>query len=121
MLDEQLGARAGPCAHVQPCVHDAVALSSREDVLTVARKTKGAANRDAVSECTRSRFFVTGPFARTAEWSSDALIAWAHAKEVGSAVTLCGLTTNSWVTLWNVPFKPGLHRRACPECRRRAR
>jgi hypothetical protein len=68
---------------------------------------------------TRARYFVTGPFARTPNWSTARLIGLVHAKEPGTAVTACGLPTSSWTTLWGVPFTLGALQGACPECRAR--
>lgn len=66
---------------------------------------------------TRPRYFVTGPFARTPEWSSARNVRWAHAKDVGQSTTLCGLSTLSWTTLWEVPFSARSLQAACPVCR----
>ena len=63
------------------------------------------------------RYFVTGPFSRTADWSSARNIHLAHAKEVGRSVTLCGLSSSSWVTLWETPFDQQRMRGACTVCR----
>jgi hypothetical protein len=73
-------------------------------------------SRHPVSQGTRSRYFVTGPYTRTPGWTSARLIGSAHAKEVGTNVTVCGLPTASWSTLWEVPFTLSNLRGACPEC-----
>lgn len=73
-----------------------------------------------VSEVTRSRYFATGPYTRTAVWATATFIAEVHAKEFGKAVTVCGLPAGvSWMTLWDVPFQPEQMHGACPFCRSR--
>lgn len=70
-----------------------------------------------VSQVTLAHYFVTGPFTRTGQWASRQYIRQAHAKEVGQVVTLCGLATSSWTTLWEVPFDAETLHGACPVCR----
>jgi hypothetical protein len=77
--------------------------------------TLGSENHP-VTATTRARFFVTGPFARTDAWSSARHMKCVHAKAVGSTVTVCGLATHSWTTLWEFPFKACRLQGACQTC-----
>jgi hypothetical protein len=79
--------------------------------------TLGSKEQHRVSPGTRTRFFVTGPFARTESWSSAALIGLVHAKELGTNATACGLQTGSWATRWDVAFVSGRLLGACARCR----
>lgn len=72
-----------------------------------------------VTPATRARYFVTGPFTRTAAWSSARLMHFVHAKEMGSLLTACGVSAGSWETLWDAPFFPQGLQAACPTCRTR--
>ena len=72
-----------------------------------------------VTPTTRARYFVTGPFTRTAAWSSARLMHFVHAKEMGSATTVCGVAATTWETLWDVPFSVQGLQAACPACRQR--
>jgi hypothetical protein len=82
-------------------------MSTAEDV----RRPAGRRARAVPAE-----YFVTGPFARTDAWSTARLIGATHAKQVGTAVTVCGLSATSWRTLWEVRFVPAKLRGACPAC-----
>jgi hypothetical protein len=62
---------------------------------------------------------VTGPFTRTAAWSSARLMHFVHAKEMGSSTTVCGVSAATWETLWDVPFSVQGLQAACPTCRLR--
>jgi hypothetical protein len=42
-----------------------------------------------------------------------------HAKEMGSATTVCGVSATTWETLWDVPFSVQALQAACPTCRLR--
>lgn len=72
-----------------------------------------------VTPATRARYFVTGPFTRTAAWSSARLMHFVHAKEMGSSTTACGASAVTWATLWDVPFSVQGLQAACPTCRLR--
>jgi hypothetical protein len=48
---------------------------------------------------------------RRTEWPSS----WAHAKQMGSDLTACGLNATSWPKLFNVAFPPP-RTEVCPEC-----
>ena len=72
-----------------------------------------------VTPTTRARYFVTGPFTRTAAWSSARLMHFVHAKEMGTASTVCGVAATTWETLWDVPFSVQGLQAACPRCRQR--
>ena len=78
--------------------------------------TLGSADHP-VTSTTRARLFVTGPFTRTSAWSTGRLMRSVHAKGMGSTSTLCGLSTASWTTLWEVPFVATRLKGACPTCR----
>ena len=70
------------------------------------------------SPATVARYFVTAPRGRAHADQASVLTVERgpiHAKAMGTAVTVCGLKTGSWVKLWDVPFTPGLND-ACPRC-----
>ena len=67
------------------------------------------------------RWFVTTQFVRaqeTSTWEVDLLPdSLAHAKEMGTLGTACGLNASSWFKLWGLPFmRAGLER--CQACQR---
>jgi hypothetical protein len=97
-------------------------VTSRQDARVAPSQDVGpiASASEAVTGLTRTRYFVTGPFARTPEWSSARNIRFVHAKEAGRLTTLCGLSTGSWTTLWEVPFCAQYLQSACQTCRLRA-
>jgi hypothetical protein len=76
-------------------------------------------SRCLVAPGTQAPYFVTGPFARTDHWSSPRVIGFVHAKVLGTSVTLCGISTGSWETRWDVQFDPQQLHGACAICRTR--
>jgi hypothetical protein len=64
------------------------------------------------------RFYVAGPFVRMAtdtDGSRTVIGGPFHAKEMGTNQTACGLGTESWVKVWEVPFADA-PKAVCPEC-----
>lgn len=66
---------------------------------------------------TRSRWFVTAEFTarRPTLPLTVVAVSVAHAKEMGTRLTACGLLTDSWTKIWEQPFPPG-EGDVCPRC-----
>jgi hypothetical protein len=74
-----------------------------------------------ISDAARAPFFVTGPYVRLQrlEDGSEGLEGPPfHAKQMGTAVTLCGRPAGAWRKLWDVGFSAGVASRpgACHAC-----
>lgn len=92
-----------------------------------ARLTPGMTGREfpylgasgqAATPVTRTRFFVTAPMLRiVSDTDSSTRVEGGpfHAKEMGTLLTACGLTADSWTKAWDVPFSASLTP-VCLEC-----
>jgi hypothetical protein len=71
-----------------------------------------------VSDATRTRYFVTAPFARLELGNGKPATADGgplHAKQMGTSFTVCGLEAGTWPKFWDVPFH-SIVGSVCKEC-----
>ena len=91
--------------------------STRDRVRGRAFRPLGAA-RATATEASTQRWFVTAHSIRP-QLVRGQIVDWpasmAHAKQMGSAVTVCGIPAWNWRKLYHLAF-PVVRTEACPDC-----